>query len=91
MDYNSTGREQPFMSKSDVFRYIGNILLLSGYFVLLWGDPKIGLLVKCIGNAFVVPFAIKYKFWDILVLCGFYAAIELPKLLQLFFASLGKT
>ena len=72
------------MSKSDVFRYIGNILLLSGYFILLWGDQKTGLLIKSVGNAFVIPFAFKYKFWDILVLCGFYAAIELPKLIQLF-------
>jgi hypothetical protein len=75
------------MSKSNVFRYIGNLLLLSGYFFLLWGDMKIGLFVKCIGNAFVVPFAIKYKFWDILFLCGFYAAIEVPKLIQLFLVS----
>jgi hypothetical protein len=75
------------MSKSDLLRYIGNILLLSGYFFLLWGDPKSGLIVKCIGNAFVVPFAIKYKFWDILFLCGFYAAIEIPKLIQLFLVS----
>jgi hypothetical protein len=76
------------LTKSNVLRYIGNILLLSGYFFLLWGDPKTGLIVKCIGNVFVVPFAIKYKFWDILVLCGFYAAIEIPKLIQLFFPSL---
>jgi len=75
------------MSKSDLFRYIDNILLLSGYFFLPWGDPKSGLLVKCIGNAFVIPFALKYKFWDILVLCGFYAAIEIPKLIQLFLVS----
>ena len=53
------------MSKSDVFRYIGNILLLSGYFILLWGDQKTGLLIKSVGNAFVIPFAFKYKFWDI--------------------------
>ena len=54
------------MSKSDIFRYIGNVLLLSGYFFLLCGDLKVGLMVKCVGNIFVVPFAIKYKFWDIL-------------------------
>ena len=78
-----------FMKNTDVLRYIGNILLLSGYFVLLWGDPKVGLLVKCVGNAFVIPFAIKYKFWDILILCGFYAAIEVPKLIQLTFPSLS--
>jgi hypothetical protein len=79
----------PFMKNTDVMRYVGNILLLSGYFVLLWGDPKVGLLVKCIGNGFVIPFAIKYKFWDILILCGFYAAIEVPKLIQLTFPSLS--
>jgi hypothetical protein len=76
------------MLRSNVSRYIGNLLLLSGYFVLLWGDPKVGLFVKCLGNAFVVPFAIKYKFWDILFLCGFYAAIEIPKLIQLTFPNL---
>jgi hypothetical protein len=76
------------ISKSNFFRYVGNILLLSGYFVLLWGDPKVGLFVKCVGNVFVVPFAIKYKFWDILALCAFYAAIEVPKLVQLTFPNL---
>jgi hypothetical protein len=54
----------------------------------LWGDPKVGLFVKCVGNVFVVPFAIKYKFWDILALCAFYAAIEVPKLVQLTFPNL---
>jgi hypothetical protein len=76
------------MKRVNILRYFGNIFLILGYFVLLWGDPKTGLLVKCIGNAFVVPFAIKYKFWDILILCGFYAAIEVPKLIQLSFPSL---
>ena len=76
------------MKKSDVLRYIGNFLLLSGYFFMLWGDMSIGLLVKCIGNVFVIPFAIKYKFWDILVLCAFYGAIEIPKLIQLSFPNL---
>jgi len=76
------------MKRVNILRYFGNIFLILGYFVLLWGDLKIGLLVKCIGNAFIVPFAIKYKFWDILILCGFYAAIEVPKLIQLFFPSL---
>lgn len=75
------------MKKYVILRYIGNILLVSGYFFLLWGDPKSGLIVKCIGNVFVIPFAIKYKFWDILILCGFYAAIEIPKLIQFFLVS----
>jgi hypothetical protein len=80
--------KSPLIKNTDVMRYIGNILLLLGYFVLLWGDPKTGLLVKCIGNVFVIPFAIKYKFWDILVLCAFYGAIEIPKFIQLTFPNL---
>ena len=80
--------KSPLIKNTDVMRYIGNILLLSGYFFILWGDMSIGLLVKCIGNVFVIPFAIKYKFWDILVLCGFYAVIEIPKLIQLTFPNL---
>jgi hypothetical protein len=76
------------MSKTNFLRYIGNTLLLTGYFFLLWGDLQLGLIVKCLGNILVVPFAIKYKFWDILVLCAFYAAIEVPKLIQVSFPSL---
>lgn len=75
------------MKNVNLLRYIGNILLILGYFVLLWGDPKTGLSVKCIGNILVIPFAIKYRFWDILILCAFYAAIEIPKLIQLSFHS----
>jgi hypothetical protein len=76
------------MAKTNFLRYIGNILLLTGYFFLLWGDLQLGLIVKCLGNILVIPFAIKYKFWDILVLCAFYAAIEVPKLIQVSFPSL---
>jgi hypothetical protein len=76
------------MPNPNFLRYIGNILLLTGYFFLLWGDLQLGLIVKCIGNILVIPFAIKYKFWDILVLCAFYAAIEVPKLIQVSFPSL---
>jgi hypothetical protein len=76
------------MAKTNFLRYIGNILLLTGYFFLLWGDLQLGLIVKCLGNVLVIPFAIKYKFWDILVLCAFYAAIEIPKLIQVSFPSL---
>jgi hypothetical protein len=76
------------MKNVGLFRYLGNVFLIMGYFLLLWSDPVIGLIIKCLGNFLIVPFAIKYKFWDILVLCGFYAAIEIPKLTQLIFPSL---
>ncbi len=75
------------MSKTDVLRCVGNFFLIVGYFILLWGDFKYGLLLKCIGGLFTVPFAIKLKLWDVLVLCVFYGVIEFTKLIQLFLVS----
>jgi hypothetical protein len=88
MDVNSTGREQnPLMSKSDLLRWIGNILLIIGYQIMLWGDFKNGLLLKSIGGILTVPFAIKLKLWDVLFLCAFFGITEISKLTQLFLVS----
>jgi len=75
------------MSKTSLLRYIGNFLLVIGYFVLLWGDFKYGLLIKCVGGFLTIPFAIKLKLWDVLLLCVFYGIIEFTKLTQLFLVS----
>ena len=72
------------MSKSDVSRWMGNILLIIGYQVMLWGEFKYGLLLKCVGGMLTIPFAIKLKLWDVLFLCAFFTFTELSKLTQLF-------
>jgi hypothetical protein len=75
------------MSKSDLLRWIGNGLLIIGYQVMLWGDFKNGLLIKCIGGLLTLPFAIKLKLWDVLFLCAFFGISEMSKLVQLFLVS----
>ena len=75
------------MSKSDLSRWIGNILLIIGYQVMLWGEFKYGLFLKCIGGILTIPFAIKLKLWDVLFLCAFFTFTELSKLIQLFLVS----
>ena len=50
---------------------------------MLWGDFKNGLLIKCIGGLLTIPFAIKLKLWDVLVLCAFFTFTEISKLTQL--------
>ena len=72
------------MAKSDLLRWIGNSLLIIGYQIMLWGDFKNGLLLKCIGGLLTVPFAIKLKLWDVLFLCAFFGISEISKLTQLF-------
>jgi hypothetical protein len=75
------------MSKSDLLRWIGNILLIIGYQTMLWGDFKYGLTLKIIGGLLTVPFAIKLKLWDVLFLCAFFGISEISKLIQLFSVS----
>ena len=75
------------MSKTSILRYIGNILLIIGYQIMLWGDFKYGLIIKVVGGLLTVPFAIKLKLWDVLFLCAFFGISEISKLSQLFLVS----
>ena len=75
------------MSKSDLLRWIGNMLLILGYQIMLWGDFKSGLAIKFIGGLLGIPFAIKLKLWDVLFLIAFFGFTELTKLTQLFLIS----
>ncbi len=68
------------MSKSDLLRWIGNILLIIGYQTMLWGEFKYGLMIKVVGGLLTVPFAIKLKLWDVLFLCAFFGITEISKL-----------
>ena len=77
---------KPLMSKSDLLRWIGNILLIIGYQTMLWGEFKYGLMIKVVGGLLTVPFAIKLKLWDVLFLCAFFGITEISKLTQLFFS-----
>ena len=72
------------MPRSSILRYLGNALLVIGYQIMLWGDFKYGLLIKCIGGILTIPFAIKLKLWDVLVLCAFFTVNEIAKLSHLF-------
>jgi hypothetical protein len=64
-------------------RYLGNIFLVTGYFILLYVDMRGGLVLKCIGGLLALPFAIKYKLWDVVFICSFFGVIEITKIIQL--------
>ena len=72
------------IDKSTILRYMGNALLILGYYILVWGDEKYGLIVKVIGGFLLVPSFLYFKMWDSLTLCGFYFIIEISRLYHLF-------
>lgn len=72
------------MSRDVLLRIIGNVLLITGYFIMLWFNFKVGLTVKFFGGLLGLPFAIRCKFWDVVIICVFYGAIEAAKLYQIY-------
>lgn len=72
------------MNKISILRYIGNFFLMFGYQIILWGNFKYGLLIKFIGGLFTIPFAVKLKLYDVLILSIFFSFSELVKLSELF-------
>ena len=64
-------------------RIIGSVLLLVGYFILLYVNVKLGCYFRLIGGLVMVPFSIKIKTWDIVGLQAFFATIDISKIIHL--------
>jgi hypothetical protein len=72
------------MNKLTLLRYIGNSFIIFGYYIILWGDLKYGLLIKLLAGILLLPSFVKLKMWDSVVICSFFFTIEITKLLQIF-------
>jgi len=66
-----------------LLRYIGSISALIGYLFLLNIDMQTGIIIRIFGNLLPIPWAIKYKVWDFLVLIIFFLSVEIHKLIAL--------
>ena len=71
------------MENQTILRYVGNALLIIGYYALVWSDEKYGLIIKIIGGTLLIPSFYYYKMWDALTLCGFYFIIEISRLIHI--------
>jgi hypothetical protein len=72
------------MNKLTLLRYIGNSFIIFGYYTILWGDLKYGLIIKVLAGILLFPSFVKLKMWDSVVICSFFFTIEFAKLLQIF-------
>ena len=66
-------------------RWIGNLLLLVGYFILLFYKQDIGLSIRIIGAILLLPSFIKLKLYDLLFIASIFLAIDIAKLLEIIF------
>jgi hypothetical protein len=68
------------MDRQVLFRYIGNALLLIGYYFLLFVDQKVGLGLRIIAPLLFIPSCVRLKLYDILVLTGVFLCLDIAKL-----------
>ena len=74
------------MTPLTVLRYYGNAQVLVGHFVLLYVSMFWGLVLCFTANLLLMPWAVKYKFWDVVIILGFFGVIEGSKLMSLVFS-----
>ena len=63
-------------------RYIGNALVIIGYFVLLYVNMIWGLAVCLTANILLFPWAIKGKYWDVVIIAAFFSVLNGAKLIM---------
>ena len=66
-----------------LLRYLGSILVLIGYFFLLNVDILTGVSLRIIANCLSLPWAIKYKIWDFVILLVFFLVLEIAKFIEI--------
>ena len=63
-------------------RIIGSFLIVTAYFVVLHISATIGSLMYLIANAISLPFFIKTKGWDVVIMLSFLMVISMSKLIK---------
>ena len=64
--------------QSDVIgRIIGSILVVSAYFVVLHIDTTIGVIMHFVADTISIPYFIRTKSWDVVIMLIFLLCISL--------------
>ena len=61
-------------------RIIGSFLIVTAYYVVLHVSATVGAVMYLTANAISMPFFIRTKGWDVVVMLSFLMAISLTKL-----------
>ena len=70
------------MKTLTAMRVVGSITVISAYFVVLHVNLTIGVVMNVVADSISIPYFVKTKSWDIVVMLGFLLAISFSKLLS---------
>ena len=69
--------------KTDVLmRIIGSIGVIVAYFVILHVNVLAGVLINFVADLISIPYFIRTKSWDVVIMLSFLLAISISKLLS---------
>ena len=68
-------------------RVVGSILVITAYFVILHVDATIGVIINLVAESISMPFFLKTKSWDVVLMLSFMITIGLSKLVGLIVSS----
>lgn len=70
------------MKTLTAMRVVGSITVIAAYFVVLHINLTAGVVMNVIADTISIPYFVKTKSWDIVVMLGFLLAISFSKLLS---------
>ena len=68
------------MKIDTIGRIIGSFLVVTAYFIILHVNLSLGVIMQFIGDFISVPFFIRTKSWDVVIMLSFLLIISSTKL-----------
>lgn len=69
------------MRMDEISRIIGSALVIIGYFIVLHVNTKLGAGIHLTADLISLPFFLRIKAWDIIIMIGFLTTISMSKIL----------
>ena len=71
---------EPGASIDIPMRVVGSALVITAYFIVLHVSVTIGVLLHFVADLISVPYFVRTKSWDVVIMLAFLLAISLSKL-----------
>ena len=69
--------------KIDVpLRVVGSVLVVTAYAVIVYSNVTVGVSMSLLGDTLALPFFIRTKAWDVVIMIGFLSCVSISKLSQ---------
>ena len=69
--------------KYDVpLRIIGSVIVVLSYAMLVHADAIVGVRLQLLGDALAIPFFIRTRAWDVVIMIGVLSFVSISKLIS---------